>query len=211
MNSRVKVLLLLLGLAIVFTIWTRLSSEDGDSKSRPRGRRLAVDETVGGSTRGRGQLRTAVAVPQLAARVIEVRVADLDPRSGGFPTTRDPFTYYEPPPPPPPKPRGPTPEELARLREAEEAAKKAREEYALLHPPKPQPPPFTYAYVGSFGPARRRIAVFSDGETTFNALEGEVLANKFRLLSIGYESVDIEFIGFPDVPPAQIPVSQGGS
>ena len=54
-------------------------------------------------------------------------------------------------------------------------------------------------YLGSFGPPEKRLAVFTDGKTIHNALEGEVLDNKFIVAHIGYESVDIQFVGFPDV------------
>ena len=40
--------------------------------------------------------------------------------------------------------------------------------------------------------------MFSDGETIHNAMVGEILDGKFIVASIGYESVDIEFVGFPD-------------
>jgi hypothetical protein len=42
--------------------------------------------------------------------------------------------------------------------------------------------------------------VFSDGETIINALQGDVLDGKFIIASIGYESVDVKFVGFPDEP-----------
>jgi hypothetical protein len=75
---------------------------------------------------------------------------------------------------------------------------------------KPKPPPFTMSYLGSFGPPSRRIAVFSDGKTIYNALKGEVLAGKFIVAEIGYESVDIRFVGFPDWPPQRLAVGPGG-
>ena len=80
-------------------------------------------------------------------------------------------------------------------RRAEEAARLAAIEAA-----KPKPPEFTMEYLGNFGPPSRRVAVFSDGKKIHNALEGEVIDNKFIVARIGYESVDIRFVGFPDTP-----------
>jgi hypothetical protein len=57
-------------------------------------------------------------------------------------------------------------------------------------------------YLGSFGPERARIAVFvgPGGGEVLNAREGDVLEGKFIVERIGYESVDLKFVGFPDAP-----------
>ena len=102
---------------------------------------------------------------------------------------RDPFRFAAPPPPPPPPPRPPAPPP------------------APPPPPLgPQPPPVDVTFLGSFGPPQRRIAVFSDGKTIYNALRGEILDGKFVVHAIGYESVDLTFVGFPDVPPERLAV-----
>ena len=62
---------------------------------------------------------------------------------------------------------------------------------------KPKPQPFTMKYLGNFGSPQKRLAVFTDGKTIYNAQEGEVLEGKFIVAHIGYESVDIQFVGFP--------------
>ena len=64
-------------------------------------------------------------------------------------------------------------------------------------------------YLGSFGPRDRRIAVFEDpaGGGVFNAREGETLQGKFIVDKIGYESVDLRFVGFPDEPPRRLGIS----
>ena len=84
--------------------------------------------------------------------------------------------------------------EAARRRAAEEA------ERLRIEAAKPKPPEFTWEYLGNFGPANKRIAVFSDGKQVYNAQEGEVLERKFIVARIGYESVDIKFVGFPAEP-----------
>lgn len=126
---------------------------------------------------------------------------------------RDPFRYGEPPPPP-----GPTPEELEAMRAAEAERRAAEEEMekrmeeeqavaALAEPPRPQPPPFELTYLGSFGPEGRRIAVFTDGDgEIFNALVGDVIAEQFVLDDIGYESVAIKYLAFPEEPPQRVAI-----
>ena len=127
---------------------------------------------------------------------------------------RNPFAYGEPPPPP-----GPTPEELARQAEIEAQRRRAAEEARLAAealarelaenpppPPRPQPPEFRMSYLGSFGPASRRIAVFTDGEEIYNALVGDVLAEQFVVQDIGYESVAIAFVDFPEEPPRRFAI-----
>lgn len=86
-------------------------------------------------------------------------------------------------------------------RRAEEAARLAAIEAA-----KPKPPEFTMEYLGNFGTPEKKIAVFTDGRKTYNALEGETIENKFIVARIGYESVDIRFVGFPDWPAKRLGV-----
>jgi len=61
-----------------------------------------------------------------------------------------------------------------------------------------QPPPFTYKYLGFFGPQDKKLAVFYDGKEIMDLFEGETIENKFIVKKIGFESVTIGFIGFPD-------------
>lgn len=73
-------------------------------------------------------------------------------------------------------------------------------------PAKPRPPQIDLSYLGSFGPDDRQIAVFTDGKNIYNAFQGDVLEGKFIVAKIGYESVDIAFVGFPDAPPQRLPI-----
>lgn len=124
---------------------------------------------------------------------------------------RDPWRFYEPPPPPPPPPYQKTKEELERERLAlEQAAREAaiRQQQALEEAARPKPPKFTFKYLGSFGPKNRPLAAFSDGKTIVNAREGDVILAKFRLAKIGYESVDIKYIEFPDEPALRLAIGR---
>lgn len=61
--------------------------------------------------------------------------------------------------------------------------------------------------LGIFGPEDRRIAVLTDGEGWFqNALEQEVVRDKFIVHKIGYESVDFKFVGFPGTAPERVEI-----
>ncbi|HVR27975.1 MAG TPA: hypothetical protein VMS86_00450 [Thermoanaerobaculia bacterium] len=125
--------------------------------------------------------------------VADARTLDLEAlagRSGEIEVGRDPFRFVVPRPPPPPPPQ-PAPPPIQ----------------APPPPPSgPRPPDVDLSYLGSFGQSQRRIAVFSDGRTIYNAMHGETLAGKFVVHAIGYESVDLTFVGFPDVPPQRLAV-----
>jgi hypothetical protein len=121
---------------------------------------------------------------------------------------RDPFRFGVPPPPPPP------PELSAAERAELERALALAEEKRLqllaeqaAYDAIPKPPAIDITYLGSFGPESRKIAVFSDGTTIHNALVGDVVNDKFIVASIGYESVDLKFVGFPDQPAERLAVS----
>jgi len=136
-------------------------------------------------------------------------VADLVAQAKSFTPGRDPFRFFVPPPPPPPKPRLPTKAELDAIRAQQERDAAARAEQLRLQQieaAKPKPAQFTMTYLGSFGPPEKRLAVFTDGKTIYNTQQGEVLDNKFIVAHIGYESVDIQFVGFPNWPALRLAV-----
>jgi hypothetical protein len=62
-------------------------------------------------------------------------------------------------------------------------------------------------YLGRFGPPDKKIAVFSNGKATFIKQEGEEIDGKFIVARIGYESVDIRFVNFPEVPAKRVGVT----
>jgi hypothetical protein len=204
MTPRAKVLLGLLAGVLLIALAGRL---------RPVPARRPA---IAAATEERLELRSAAGRPgrpratREAGRtaVVELDLARLTPTAGEFHPGRNPFAYYAPPPPPPPPYQGPSPEELRRqAEEAQQAAMAA----AASEPPRPQPPPIDFAYLGSFGTPERRVAVFRNGTgALINALVGEVLDGKFRLVAIGYESVDIEYVAFPDLPPERVEAGQEG-
>jgi hypothetical protein len=214
--KRQKVLLGVLGVLLLMTVWRYFLSPllAGGGDPAPEARRIGgtVSEEGGAPAASPRVLPGARAGSRPVAsdvptdRALDLDVAALQAKPHTYTPGRDPWRFGAIPPPPP------TPEEIAarkqaeaiaaQQRAAEEAARKVAEQQALNPPPPPppQPPPFTLRYLGSFGPPRARIAVFSDGKTIYNVREGGVIQGKFVVAHIGFESVDIQFVGFPDTP-----------
>jgi hypothetical protein len=157
--------------------------------------------------RGRAGRAPRVAASVLPDRVVVIRSDRLDAVPPAFEVGRDLFRYGPPPAPPAPPP--PSAAELERQRQEAEARRRQAEEAARLAAI-PRPPPVTVRYLGSFGPTTRRLAVFaaSDRESVINAAEGEVVEGKFVVVKIGFESVDLGFVGFPDAPPRRLGLSE---
>ncbi|MEO8502745.1 MAG: hypothetical protein ABI609_02515 [Acidobacteriota bacterium] len=154
----------------------------------------AEDEAIaaGRSSVGKGDL------PALRSETLEIA-------SGSFTVGRDPFRFGAPPSPPPPTPPSKAELEAMRLQqEREAAARLAAEQARDLYARTPHPPAVNVKFLGSFGPKNHRIAVFSEGGQIINAAEGEVVAKKFVVDKIGFESVDLKFVGFPNEPPARL-------
>jgi hypothetical protein len=202
-SNRVKILGGALIVLLAIGGWYTMNGSD-DSAPPPTRSAGGFDPEGGGSAP-----RPAAGQPAAVHDVVELRVNDLVRIPRTFTPGRDPWRFVDPPPPPPPKPHVPTKAELEAMRLAEEARRRAAEEAARLaaiEAAKPHPPPFTWTYLGSFGPASKRIAVFTDGKTIYDAQQGEVLAGKWIVAQIGYESVDIRFVNFQDVPAQRLPV-----
>lgn len=215
MEGRTKLLLGILAALLAITLWRYLGPGDDPAPPAPAGAlgAAADPESLADPVPGRRRARRS-AGEEKTNRVEVLRVADLQRPPRDYTPGRDPWRFVEPPPPPPPppppQPRGPSPEELERMRQAQEelarqrAAELARQQAEEAR----RPPPFTMTYLGSFGPPERRIAVFSDGKSIINAQEGEVIGGKFIVAHIGYESVDIQAVGYPDAPPQRLAVGR---
>ncbi|MEZ5333303.1 MAG: hypothetical protein R2991_14960 [Thermoanaerobaculia bacterium] len=146
---------------------------------------------LGGGSPGNGRAADVERAREALSpgEVVELRLASRDGVEVPINApSRNLFSYVvarrpPPPPPPPPPPR-------------EDREQKPR---------RPQPPEVDLSFLGSFGPEGRRIAVFLDGEDVVNAKVGEVLKGKFIVDAIGFESVDVKFVGFPDAPSHRLP------
>lgn len=199
MASRTKVLLGILAALLLLSGWFFLAA---DSDSSPAG---------GTGVPGAIRRTAAPEAKKPVDYVEELRVADLAGQARSFTPGRDPFRFFEPPPPPPPKPRQPTQAELDRARQEQERLERERAAQAAAQAAeaaKPKPAPFTLSYLGSFGPPEKRLAVFTDGKTIYNTRQGDVISGQFIVAHIGYESVDIQFVGFPEWPAQRLAVGR---
>ena len=64
--------------------------------------------------------------------------------------------------------------------------------------PTPRPPEVAFKFLGTFGPKDHPIAVIQQGEQVMNVRTGDTLFGKFILKKVGYESIDVGFVGFPE-------------
>ena len=62
--------------------------------------------------------------------------------------------------------------------------------------PTPVPPDINFKFIGTFGPRDNPIAVLVLGDQLLNAHAGDVVFDRFILRYIGYESVDVGFVGY---------------
>jgi hypothetical protein len=135
--------------------------------------------------------------------IVPLDVAALRPQEGSFGVGRDPFRYGPVPTPPPPPPTPPPPPPPPQVVEVVPVTPPP--------PPVPQPPDSSHLrYLGSFGPADARIAVVLAGDELYNVREGAVLEGRFIVHEIGYESLAIAFVGFPDAEPRRLPAGGAG-
>lgn len=180
-------LLILLGALLLLTaVWRalRLSpgmDPEGDaSDPRPK-TELPLSSVAASGDSDRGN------------RLVTLDLVSLDaarpPSAGG----RDPWRFVDPPS------RRPAPELAASF-----SLPQSLEPPPSL--PVVNPPDFTLEYLGNFGPPEKKIAVFRDGKQTRNALEGDVIDGRFRVVRIGYESVEIQFLGSPGWPAKRLGV-----
>jgi len=64
--------------------------------------------------------------------------------------------------------------------------------------PTPRPPDISFKFIGTFGPKEHPIAVVQQGDQVLNVRAGDKLFGKFILKKVGYESIDVGFVGFPE-------------
>jgi hypothetical protein len=105
---------------------------------------------------------------------------------------RDLFDFRPPTPvPPPPPPPTPTPQPVC-----------GDGRYIGPCPPPPPPPPTAtpsppeigFRCIGTFGPKDDPIAVLVQGDQIVDARAGDVVFDRFQVVRVGYESVEIGFV-----------------
>ncbi len=186
-NRPNPLLLGLLGIVVVVAAWRYLPSFGG----------------------GPGFTRTSAAdLRSTTIDVVELAPYTLDQPPPPSRPTRDPWSFGTRPAPeetgesaapPPPEPLQPA--------IAETPAPPVIRDTPAPEPLGPKPPPVDVFYIGSFGRSDNPIAVFVDADKSiFNALEGDLVKDKFEVQNIGYESVDLLFVGFPDEQPVRLAI-----
>jgi hypothetical protein len=198
-NTRQRNLLIVLAVVLLIATWRfvgpRLGFGEGNKVIVPvAAERPAVDSEEP-SRPGRAGAEHLGVHP--GDRVAVLRMADLDRSLSESTRGRDPWSFVNPPlphlsPSSTPDAHGPTAEKL--LPKIEE--------------PSPHPADFNLRYLGRFGPPDKQIAVFTKGTEIFNQQEGDVIDNQFIVGHIGYEAVEIRFVGFPDVPAKRVGVTR---
>ena len=154
----------------------------------------------------------------------------LEMQSGTYKSSRNLFAYKEPPPPPPPKPPDPPPDrdkdgvpdfqdncpdvpnpsqvDVDHNGVGDDCQNPRPIPPPPPPPPPPQPPAFTYKYIGTFGLVANPIATFSGNGEIVNVRVGETIDGKFILRSIGIESVEIGYVGFPSDVKTRVPIGE---
>lgn len=181
LGQREKMLLGVLALLLPIVTWQYLGPALESFANRGLGGRSAS------SVERRDEVRRPL---------VELHLAALEVESGEYEPERNIFFFGERPKPPPPPPvvRAPV---IARNPQPPPPRE----------PSKPRPPPVDVKLLGIFGPERQRIAVLTDAEgAIIDALLDDVVREKFIVHRIGYESIDLKFVGFPDVEPERIEI-----
>jgi hypothetical protein len=212
---------------VVFAIYLWAAPQTAPSLQPTRSSNVADFEGQDHSAAPRpATVKTAVRTPG----VDQIHREWLEAQSGSYASRRNLFAFPAPPPPPPPKLPPPPPDKDkdgvpdfrdncpdkanpdqtdidhngigAACQEGQEIAPPPPP------PPKPVPPPFTYKYIGTFGSGANPIATFNGNGEIINARVGDVIDGRFILRSIGIESVEIGFVGFPPDERQRIPLGQ---
>jgi len=205
-GRRQTVLIGLLAVFLVLFVFVKWSASGGRSSSASASAGAASggaldpdkDRPAPAARRGRGP--TPVSPDEIQALSPE----DLRPRlHGNVITERDLFDVREPTkrPPPPPTPTLPPPPPPG-------AAAFVGPLPAPTATPTPAPAPIPFKFMGSFGPRDRPIAVLVAGDKIVNARAGDTVFEHFVLKKVGYESIDVEFPGFPYAPAKRLGIAK---
>ena len=94
---------------------------------------------------------------------------------------RNPFRFRPASPPPPPPP-------------TKNNAPVVSPATPTTPPPLPGPPPITLKFIGIVEKQGLKVAALSDCRTTYHGSEGQIIDGRYRLVSIGTESIVLEYV-----------------
>ena len=135
-------------------------------------------------TPARGQAPAPLDPKGLDVRLGKLEVVRSEP--GG--PERDPFRF-QPRPPPEPPPPPPVAKPTPGVGPGASAVDPSQP------PPPPPPPPITLKFIGVVTrESKTKIAVLSDGRFVFHGREGDIIEGRYRVVRIGEESVQMEYL-----------------
>jgi len=182
-RKRLMVLIGILGVVLVFFV-IRSMSRGGPANSS--------------TSEGDVQF-TARRVP-----VLDMAVLTPLPRpTGGI--GRNPFAFGPKPTPTPAPPRPTRPPLPTRPPRPTPTPRLIHTADGLALPP---PPPFRDTFIGYFGPANHLVAVFRNGKRIRVQAEGGVIDDTFIVRHVGYQSVEIGYVGYPEEVTTRVPLEK---
>ena len=200
-GSRKQAILLgVLGLVLILAVvrW-RPGGGGGPAAPAPSARRGALGDAAGEDAVARAPRSRVKEVSPDEVPILQPEDFAIHAGRGSADSGRDLFDLREPTrkPPPTPFPPPPPPGDTRFI--------------GPLPPPPPtptpRPPEVTFKFVGTFGPKSHPIAVIQQGDQVFNVRAGDVLFDKFVLRNVGYESIDVGFVGFPETEVKRIGIT----
>lgn len=169
-------LLVVLAAVLAWQLWP--ASPGGSGTARPG---------AAASTPPAGKSNVSVSeAERLDVRLERLSGARQEPQESG----RDPFRF-RPAAPPPPPPAPPSPVGPGGGRGSDAGGGDGMQ----APPPPPPPPPITLKFIGVVTKEpKAKIAVLSDGKFVFHGREGDIIEGRFRVVRIGEESVQMEYL-----------------
>jgi hypothetical protein len=165
-NRRQTILAVLVGAILVIALWQR---------------RGADTPAVGAGAAGVPSAGKLEDIPWID--LDRLNVADQPPAPLG---KRDPFKFAPTAPPPPPPGAG-------GVNNGGMPTAAPTEPPPSTPTPPPPPPPMTIKFIGMVEKQGRKIAVLmSDQKEILHGREGDVLGGRYRIVKIGFESVDLQ-------------------
>jgi hypothetical protein len=178
-------------LLLFFVVRWSAREKPAGSPTAPVAPSVEEPESRGGRARRRAATPGPDEIPLLTQRDLEPRR-----RSGAVDTGINLFDLRQPTKPPPPPPT---------------AAPTIPPVMGPLGPPTPIPTPAPpeppFRLIGIFGPKDHPIAALQVGDELINAREGQVVLRAWIIRKVGYESVDVGFVGYP-AEMRRLPITQ---
>ena len=186
----------LLGLALIAARFaTGGSSVAASTAASPQargGQGQADPEAAGATARGTGKKSARKEVT--ADDVPPLKSQDLDPPrpAASAQAGRDLFDFRPPTPVPPPTP-APPPTPLPVCGDGRYIGP-CQPPPPPPPTPTPAPPEIAFRCIGTFGSKENPIAVLVQGDQVVNARTGDVVFGRFKVVRVGFESVEIGFV-----------------